>query len=182
MSSVDISVDFGARLGASMRDFGRFAGEARDVIEGARFRWQEDLLEVWPVDTGTSLQAWENYTDGLRWVLRNPVEYVSHVFTAGDSSRTPIADYLEAQAETYALDVAQELRGLLSRALAESRTRQVPLLGRRQPPSVGQVISQAVFAASVQAFQVRGARQRLRDRFPNEPIGRAATRRRARVR
>ncbi len=181
MPAVDLSIDFGARLGASMRDFGALAGQARDIIEGLRFQWQEDLLEVWPVDTGTSLQAWENYTDGLRWVLRNPVEYASFVHEAGDDE--PLVIYLEAQAETYAADAMSELRGLLSRALAEGRA-QPQMFGRPARPSIGAAVLNAIFGATARAFETpgRGARQRLRDRFPNEPIGRAATRRRARVR
>lgn len=177
--SVDLTIDFGRRLGARVSDFGRFRGQALDLLEDIRFRWQEDLLEVWPVDTGTSLQAWENFTDGLRWVLRNDVEYAEHVHAAGDDQ--PIWEYLKAQAETYAAEVMPELRGMLARAQQESRAAQPGLFGVRGPAprAVPGLVDAAVFAARVAAFQQpgRGARQRLRERFPNEPIGRATTRR-----
>jgi hypothetical protein len=183
--SVDFTIDFGARLNARPSDFGRFRGDALDLIAGLRFRWQEDLLEVWPVDTGTSLQAWENYIDGMRWILRNDVEYAVYVHAAGDDQ--PIWEYLRAQAETYAADVVPELRQLLTRAQAEQpRRRQIGLFGALGPRrrTVNAVVDAAVFAARVAAFQQpgRGARQRLRERFPNEPIGRATTRRRDRTR
>ena len=178
MSSVDISIDFGSRLGASLQDFGTFAGQARDVLLEARLSWQEDLISTWPVDTGTSLQAWENYIDGMMWVLRNPVEYASYVHEAGDD--TPLVEYLEAQAETYAAQALGELRRLLNLALRQ--TVQPQMFGRRQGPSLSSLLGDAVFGATVRAFQTQGARQRLRERFPNEPIGRAATRRRTRAR
>lgn len=182
--SVDISIDFGARLGGvTLADFGRFRGDAADAMSEARFSWQEDLLEVWPVDTGTSLQAWDNYIDGMRWVLRNGVEYAVYVHAAGDDQ--PIWEYLQAQAETYAATALTELRGLLAQARREERP-QIGLFTARgvQRPSVRQVIGARVFQALQRSFQQpgRGARQRLRERFPDQPIGRAASRRRSRER
>jgi len=183
MSSVDFSINFGRRVGAARGDLGRLWSDAQDAIEEARFRWQEDLLEVWPVDTGTSLQAWDNYTDGLVWVLRNGVEYASFVHAAGDDQ--PIWEYLQAQAETYAQDVVAELNRLLTRARAEEGA-QASLFGARgvQRPSVSGLVSGAVFRALARSFERpgRGARQRLRERFPNQPIGRAASRQRDRSR
>ncbi len=183
MSAVDFSIDFGTRLGARLADFGRHAGEARDVIENARLRWQEDMLEVWPVDTGTSLQGWDNFTDGLTWLLRNAVEYVSYVHAAGDDE--PIVGYLEAQAETYAAAAMTELSSLLALARREQGA-QVPLFGRRGVQRPGPVagVAQAVFRALSASFERpgRGARQRLRERFPDQPIGRALSRRRSRER
>lgn len=180
MSGVDFTIDLGARLGARLADFGRFAGEARDVLDDARLSWQEDMLEVWPVDTGTSLQGWDNYIDGLVWVLRNAVEYVEWVHEAGDSPDNPVADYLQAQAETYAAAALADLRGLLSQAQREQGA-QPSLFGSRgvQRPSVSSIVGNAVFAALRTSFARpgQGARQRLRARFPDQPIGRATSRR-----
>ena len=187
MSSVDISIDLGARLGASMADFGMLAGEAREVLEGIENAWQSDMLNTWPVDTGTSQAAWENFFDGLVWVLRNPVEYSSFVQPGGgsDGGYTDLGDsaaYLEAQAETYAAQAITSLRRLLTLALRQRATAAPQMFGRRAGPSLTALLGDAVFGATVRAFQTRGARQRLRERFPNEPIGRASTRRRTRAR
>ena len=188
--SVDISIDFGARLGGvTLADFGRFRGDAADAMTAARWRVQEDILNLWPVDTGTSLQAWENYIDGTRWVLRNAVEYAEWVFEAGTysgpESTVRIADVIEANAEIYAADALTELRGLLAQARREERP-QIGLFTARgvQRPSVRQVIGARVFQALQRSFQQpgRGARQRLRERFPDQPIGRATSRRRTRER
>ncbi len=181
--SVDFSIDFAARVGARLADFGRHRDAAEDVLEEAETRLQQDLLEVWPVDTGTSLQAWDNYISGMRWVLRNAVEYAVYVHHAGDDR--PIWEYLEAKAEEYAQDAVFELRRLLAMARREQGA-QAPLFGSRgiQQPARGRIVGDAVFAALARAFQQpgRGARQRLRERFPDQPIGRALSRRRSRER
>jgi hypothetical protein len=181
MSAVDISVDVGQRIGARLGDFGRFRGDAEDVMDDALLSFREDLQAVWPVDTGTSLQGWDTFVDGLVLVLRNAVEYASFVHVAGDD--TPIVEYLDAQAQTYARQAATELRGLLARARREAGA-QAPLFGARgvQRPSLASVIGSAIFRATAQAFDRRGARTRLRERFPDQPIGRATSRRRDRVR
>jgi hypothetical protein len=180
MSGVDFTIDFGRRLGARLADFGRFAGEARDVLEDARLSLQEDLLESWPVDTGTSLQAWDNYIDGLVWVLRNAVEYAEYVHEAGDSPENPVWEYLQAQAETYAAAAMDDLQGLLAQARREEGA-QPALFGSRgvSRPSVASFVGNAVFAALRASYERpgMGARQRLRARFPDQPIGRALTRR-----
>lgn len=186
MSGVNISIDFGARLGASQMDFGSRWAQVYDLLESIRFRWQEDLLELWPVDTGTSLQAWENYVSGLVWVLRNPVEYAEWVHVEGDD--TPLVDYLEAKAEEYAAEVEPSLSALLQQARQESAPfgQQAPLVVGAGPATatLRQRALDALFASTMQAFEVpgMGARQRLRARFPDQPIGRAFTRRRDRLR
>lgn len=183
MSSVDFSINFGVRVGATRSDFGPFWGEAQDAMDDARFRWQEDLLEVWPVDTGTSLQAWDNYVDGMVWTLRNAVEYASYVHAEGDDQ--PIWEYLQARAETYAAQVVSTLAGLLSRARAAAPQAQaMPGVRLLSQPTVSQFVGQSVFRALATSFAQpgRGARQRLRERFPDQPIGRALTRRRDRSR
>jgi hypothetical protein len=186
MSAVDFSIDFGSLLGASLSDFGRFRAQAADMLDEVETRWQEELLEVWPVDTGTSLQAWDNFVAGLRWTLRNAVEYVSFVHVEGDTES--IAEFLRAKAQDLAQGILPDLRNLLAQANREATVprAQARMFGRKgaRLPSPGAVVSQAVFAATEAAFQIpgRGARQRLRIRFPNEPIGRATTRRRSRER
>jgi len=189
MSSVDISIDFGALLGAQMSDFGRFRAEAADILDEAETRFQEELLTVWSGfedETGTSLQAWDNSVDGLRWTLRNPVEYASYVHHGG--SPQPLWEILDARAQSLAQAALPDLRNLLAQANREATVprAQARMFGRKgaRLPSPGAVVSQAVFAATEAAFQIpgRGARQRLRIRFPNEPIGRATTRRRSRER
>ncbi len=188
MAGVDFTMDIGRAIGARLGDFGRLAGDAEDVLADARRSLHSDLISVWPVDTGTSLRNWENRIDGLVWYFRNPVEYVEWVFEAGTYSgpdSTPrIADWLEEQIERYASDVVSDLRRLLVVVRAESL--QPRPFAPRPPsrPSAASIVGGAVFRAAFRGFQQpgRGARQRLRERFPNQPIGRAASRQRDRSR
>ncbi len=182
--SVDISIDFGRRLGgATLADFGRLRGDVGDVLEDLLLSFQEELQAVWPVDTGTSLTGWDTYEDGLRLVLRNAVEYAVYVHVAGDPQ--PVWEYLRAFVEERAAGTLADLRGLLARARAEEGA-QASLFGGRavRRPSAASIVGGAVFRALARSFERpgRGARQRLRERFPNQPIGRAASRQRDRSR
>jgi len=187
MADVNFDIDFGARLGARMGDFGRFAGDAESVLEEAEDRFQEKLIELWPVDTGTSLQMWRNDVDGLLWELGCDAEYAEWVFEAGTyagpENTVRIADVLETHAQKIATRVESALRELLTRARADLGP-QRPLFGASVV--TGQTATQRGQArlrgSIVQAFERRGARQRLRERFPNQPIGRAASRQRDRSR
>ena len=183
MSGVDISIDIGQRLGAMLTDFGAQAPQAADIVEDLRFRWQEDLLEVWPVDTGTSLQGWENYRSLLVWVLRNPVEYAEYVHAAGDD--VPIVEYLAAKAEEYVADAMPDLERLLAQAVAErAPSGLAALVIPGQTQSTAARLTEAIFTATRVSFARPGlgARERLRERFSDQPIGRALSRRRLRAR
>lgn len=126
---VDISIDVGALLGRVPRTAVR---GIQDVLGGLRREWREILLAVWPVDTGRSLQGWQNKVVGLVWVLTNPVPYAEFVHVQGDSQE--VWQYLDVQAQRLVQQALPEMRAIVASAAgaeASRRERSVPSLASR---------------------------------------------------
>ena len=177
MPSVDFSQDIGARVGATLRDFGSLAPDAERILRQMRLDITKEVINIWPEDTGTSRAAWEIVIDGMMLIFRNPVEYVSYVFQAGDSSQTPIVDFLEAKAAELVAAAVLDLRRLLAMV---PRQRDIFRRPSRAADPIGRARAAALFATTERLFRQRGARERLRERFSVEPDGRARARSRRR--
>jgi|GEM_PF-6764674 len=81
---IEYSYDFGARLGVSLPELSPLLqSRLQDAINALIDDWREELIEVWPRDTGHSFTMWESFTQGLVVILRNPVEYAGYVHPAG---------------------------------------------------------------------------------------------------
>lgn len=73
-----------------------FTGAEDDIQARYAAELLRRVLDIWPVDTGTSRDAWEVSTDvspgSTGIILYNPMYYTSFVFYAGDRSKTPVVD------------------------------------------------------------------------------------------
>jgi hypothetical protein len=161
VSDVDISIDVGERLdldlaGLTAKGLARFREIAQELVR----LWREDLLEVWPVDTGRSQASWSNRFAGTVWVLRNPVEYASFVHNSGDP--TEVWTFLEARAEELLGEVEDELVALFRResAVEKSGRRSRVLIGFAARLAVARQVEQRVFLAQAERFRAVDSRTR----------------------
>lgn len=158
--SVDISIDVGVRLGNVPRSA---VSDVQAVLGGLRRQWREDLIGVWPVETGRSLQGWQNRISGLVWILRNPVDYAEFVHLEGDT--TEIWRFLEAEAERMVHSVMPEMRAIVASARLTSTGFASPraLRGPRTGPPLSGGLAGAIFRARA-ALNIRtGPARRARD-------------------
>ena len=106
-------------------------------------KWGELMLDFvqasWPVDTGTSRDAWSFYIDpspgSMAIVIENPMFYADYVFRAGDITRSPIWEVIIVEAWSLAR------QGLILEAKAAiDRTEQAPVFAR-PTESVGAIFA-----------------------------------------
>lgn len=153
MGSIDISISAEQRIGQIPQAVARIVSED---LRQFRREWREILISVWPVDTGRSLQAWENKVSGTTWILRNPVEYAEFVHPEG--STTEVWRYLQAEAERMVASAVPKWQALI-RGLRVRPQGRIPAQAR-QPNSI---LDALVFNAR-SLFNLRtGADRRARD-------------------
>lgn len=126
---IEYQKDIGAELGVDPGELSpslqrQIADAIRDLIDD----WREELIEVWPRDTGWSFSMWESFASGFVVVLRNPVEYAGYVRPAGGyegESWDTLRDYMEqgaarlvAQFSPLVAADRQQQRGTVSVSLA----------------------------------------------------------------
>jgi hypothetical protein len=162
--AMDLSIDVGERLGVDDADLSPEAmGQIRTILRTLVRAWREELIQVWPVDTGRSQSSWSNRIEGLVWVLRNPVEYAEYVHVAGDP--TQVWRYLETLSEELLDGVMTDLRAVV----AESR-REAQALGGQQRTLVGFAAQRPevrnfgarLFRAAVEGFRDVSSRERTK--------------------
>ena len=167
--AVDLTLDLGSRLGIDEADLSPKAVATFRRLQAELVRlWREDLIEVWPVDTGRSQASWENRWAGLIWVLRNPVEYAEFVHHAGDG--TEVWTFLEARSEELIDGALPDFEA----ALEAQKRKQTRTGGRTRSligfaaRALGARVAPRIFAAQAARFTVLSSRkrtQRQRRRF-----------------
>lgn len=159
--ALDLSIDLGSRLGVDEADLTPATLAAlRPILQELVRLWREDLIELWPVDTGRSQASWADRWEGLVWVLRNPVEYAEYVHNEGDP--TEVWTFLEARSEELLADVLPELEDLLvaqKRAARKAGGSTRSLLGFAARALAARQ-SGRTFAAEVQGFRDLSSRKR----------------------
>lgn len=151
--SVDISIDVGSRLGNVPRSA---VSDVQAVLGGLRRQWREDLIGVWPVETGRSLQGWQNRVSGLVWILRNPVDYAEFVHVAGDT--TEVWRFLEARAEQLVSSAMPEMRAIVAAARVSAGAFAPPRAARGLSGALAGAIFRARAALNIRTGPARRAR------------------------
>jgi len=81
---IEYQRDIGAMLGVNPGDLSpSLHAQIGNAIDDLIDDWREELIEVWPRDTGHSFVMWESFRTGFVVTLRNPVEYAGYVRPPG---------------------------------------------------------------------------------------------------
>lgn len=81
---IEYQRDLGNALGADPGQLSpSLQAQIGQAIDDLITDWREELIEVWPRDTGWSFSQWESFRTGFVVILRNPVEYAGYVHPAG---------------------------------------------------------------------------------------------------
>lgn len=83
MGGVFEAIDVGRMLG-SPKLSPAAQGEIEDIMDGVLNDWTEELIQIWPVDTGRSLAGWQSAFVYPTWDLWNAVFYSEWVHASGD--------------------------------------------------------------------------------------------------
>jgi len=161
--AVDLSIDVGDRLGVDEADLSRRTlSKLAPILQELVRLWREELLSIWPVDTGRSQSSWTDRWEGLVWVLRNPVEYAEYVHNEGDP--TEVWSILEALSEDLLADALPDIEGIINAQQRRDRGtggRTRSLLG-----FVAKVLrarfSPRIFAAQASRFEAVSSRERTK--------------------
>lgn len=146
MSSVDFTIDAGARLGLSELTLtDQTVGRIQEVLDRISQQIQDLIFSAWPVDTGRSLRAWQVFVEGLVIFVRNPVEYVSWV------NRGTSAELIELRLDELWRNATSEIRAI---AAADEVTRGLPQRGAPLGTLIGDVASAALTRAGLTAAGV----------------------------
>lgn len=142
-----------------------------DILQELVYQWREELLRVWPRETGYSFTQWQSYVDGIDIVIQNPVDYagwVSFEGTKGTRQLGTAAEHMIDFAEQLIRGDAPQLREI-ARDSARRIASGVSARGTIQTIAT----SIDVFGAMVRAFEERPARERQREFFGASAMRRA---------
>jgi len=107
---IEYQRDLGSMLGASPGDLTpALQQQIGSAIDDLIDDWREELIEVWPRDTGHSFTLWESFRSGFVVTLRNPVEYAGYVHPEGGTdgeSWDSMREFFEAAARSLVANFA----------------------------------------------------------------------------
>ena len=137
--------------------------EIGSILQELVYQWREELLRVWPRETGFSYTQWDSYVDGLDIVLQNPVEYagwVSFKGTKGTREMGTAAEFMIEFAESLIRKSGPQMREIARASAARLSS------GESEAGTIRSISTSIdVFGAMVRAFEGRGVRERQRDFF-----------------
>lgn len=107
MGGVFESIDVGQMLGNPNLSPAA-QGEIEDIMTPVLSAWTRELIQVWPVDTGTSLAGWQSAFVYPLWDLWNAIFYSEWVHASGE--RTLSHDILEAKARELVREALPAMR------------------------------------------------------------------------
>ena len=169
--AIDLSLDVGKRLGTPVSAIPKEAtSEIQGIIRDVAAELREFLLQVWPVETATSLQEWEIRGASFWLIIRNPLDYAVYVHRKGDS--TEVWTEVQAKSEELVLAALPSMQSVIAKHPPKTQL-EIPFF------ISADLITSALFEAKARAFQ-RGPtltrdriRNRIRDRIPAAtPLGR----------